>query len=397
MSLRWLYFCLAVVSIYFFSSSQLTLAKPKKAGQTSKKVVQQKKPEPKPVSANTKKLGGSERFLTLISTDKPIYRASDSVFVRGVVLNAANHKPLPDVQRTTATVTIEGTRGNLVKRANVATENSVWGFRWQVPNVVAGGEYKVKVTYPNEGYAPAERKFDVRTFRNPRLKTQIKFLRDGYGPGDKVSATLEAERAEGGIPKGAKVSVVALVDGKEVKGADAEIDEKGLCTVALKLPNEITKGEGTLSLSVSDGGIVETASKTIPILLNKVDLKFYPEGGDLVSGLKNRLYLQANLTTGKPADIAGSLMWKQGVNTGVVANFRTEHEGRGRIEFTPDVNKGYFLSITEPTGINQVYPLPDIKSKGAVLRSEFDVFKKNEPIALRVGSTEEKVRVSISK
>jgi hypothetical protein len=36
---------------------------------------------------------------------------------------------------------------------------------------------------------------------------QIKFLRDGYGPGDTVTATLEAIRAEGGVPeRAARVS-----------------------------------------------------------------------------------------------------------------------------------------------------------------------------------------------
>ena len=35
---------------------------------------------------------------------------------------------------------------------------------------------------------------------------------------------------------------------------------------------------------IQDGGVVETASKTIPILLQTVDLEFYPEGGDLIAG-----------------------------------------------------------------------------------------------------------------
>src|SRR5438132_934057 len=50
-------------------------------------------PTPTPTRVTTAQLGGAERFLTAVSTDKPIYRAGDSVFVRGVVLDARSHAP----------------------------------------------------------------------------------------------------------------------------------------------------------------------------------------------------------------------------------------------------------------------------------------------------------------
>ena len=80
-------------------------------------------------------------------------------------------------------------------------QESVYGFSWAIPPSQAGGEYTIKVSYPYTGQPPAERKFDVRAYRAPRLKTQIKFIRDGYGAGDEVVALLHADRAEGGTPK----------------------------------------------------------------------------------------------------------------------------------------------------------------------------------------------------
>jgi hypothetical protein len=47
----------------------------------------------------------------------------------------------------------------------------------------------------------------------------------------------------------------------------------------------MARGEGTLAFTVEDGGTVETASKTIPILLQTLDMVFYPEGGDAMRGL----------------------------------------------------------------------------------------------------------------
>ncbi len=225
-------------------------------------------------------------------------------------------------------------------------------------------------------------------------------MRDGYGPGEKVSATLDVKRAEGGVPTGAKVSVTAVVDGVAISGATAKVDSNGLCSVSLDLPHDIPRGEGTLALIIEDGGVVETASKTIPILLQTVDLKMYPEGGDLIAGYPNRLYIQATLPNGKPADLAGKLIAKgsNGSLTDVtVAEFATEHEGRGRIQFTPDANKDYFLTINEPAGIKTTYPLPQAKAAGALIRAEQDTFAKGQPVTVLVGASNQKFSVTLAK
>src|ERR1051326_342719 len=38
--------------------------------------------------------GGTERYLTHVSTDKPIYRTGEKVYVRAVVLHAITHYPV---------------------------------------------------------------------------------------------------------------------------------------------------------------------------------------------------------------------------------------------------------------------------------------------------------------
>ena len=39
------------------------------------------------------RLGGSDRYRTHLSVDKPLYRGGETVYVRGVVLHYANRKP----------------------------------------------------------------------------------------------------------------------------------------------------------------------------------------------------------------------------------------------------------------------------------------------------------------
>src|SRR5205085_4397945 len=175
---------------------------------------------------------------------------------------------------------------------------------------------------------------------------------------DTVVANLHVERAEGGIPARAKVSVSARVDGEEIWKGETAVDGSGNAGASFKLPAAITRGEGVIAMIIQDGGAVETATKTIPILLQTIELAIYPEGGDLVAGLANRVYLEGRTPAQKPADMAGVIVNTAGKE---VARFRTEHEGRGRFSFIPAKGERYSLRVTEPAGIKTVFPLPPVK------------------------------------
>ncbi len=100
-------------------------------------------------------LGGAERYLTHLSTDKPIYRTGERVHVRGVMLGSADRTPLPkDRNNEQAWVEIRGPKGDIVAGGRARIEDSVFGFAWAVPDDQPGGEYTVKVT-PSQGDAPA--------------------------------------------------------------------------------------------------------------------------------------------------------------------------------------------------------------------------------------------------
>ena len=130
--------------------------------------------------------------------------------------------------------------------------------------------------------------------------------------------------------------------------------------------------------------INKTASKTIPILLQTVDLTLYPEGGVLVAGLPARVYLEARTPAKKPADLEGVIVDDRGKQ---VATFATEHEGRGRFGFTPEKGRRYTLKIEKPSGIKTTYPLPAVKGDGAVISYVADVVASGGNIKLKIGKT----------
>ncbi len=352
---------------------------------------EQAEEEQTPQQRLTDALGGEARYLTHLSTDKPIYRAGETVYVRGVVLNAFDHTPLPEDENNSArpTIEIKDPKGAVVASGQAGMQDSTVGFSWEVPQGQAGGEYTIKITYPWSGHAPAERTFDIRAYRPPRIKTQIEFLRDGYGPGDTVVATLEATRAEGGVPEGATVTAIARVDGVEVARVPVTMSNTGSAEARFDLPNTIERGEGTLAFVIEDGGVVETASKTIPILLQTVDIQFYPEGGDLVAGVENRVYFEARTPYGKPADIRGVIIatdrLSRALRRHAVLEFETTHEGRGVFSFVPMSDRfEYHIEIMEPESVTARFGLPEARTDRLAMTTPQEVVAAGEDLAIHL-------------
>ena len=66
------------------------------------------------VTTTTEELGGADRFLTSIATDKPIYRPGERVYARGTLLHHTSNKPLVAGSSVYAAIEIKGPKGDTV-------------------------------------------------------------------------------------------------------------------------------------------------------------------------------------------------------------------------------------------------------------------------------------------
>ena len=141
-----------------------------------------------------------------------------------------------------------------------------------------------------------------------------------------------------------------------------------------------------------DGGNTETLVKPVPVVVNKLDMEFFPEGGDLIQGIKSRIYFQARTPLGKPADVVASV-FENGVEIlNQVKTLTDEKEpginqGLGKFELTPKKDASYEVKITSPSGIAGSFKLPAIKDAGTVLRVVDNIVKPGQPLKVEVNST----------
>lgn len=111
------------------------------------------------------------------------------------------------------------------------------------------------------------------------------------------------------------------------------------------------------------GDYKKTPAATTP----PVKMQFFPEGGDIIAGGKNRVAFKAVNQNGIPVTVTGTVT----DNTGkTVTSFTTEHDGMGALEIEAEPGKTYTANVTTPAQNSFTVKLPATKEEGIGLRVE---------------------------
>jgi alpha-2-macroglobulin-like protein len=316
-----------------------------------------------------------------IQVDRPLYRPGETIWLRAW-----------DLERKSLSAAGQGQgleyqlinpKGATVATKKVAHAEGLNTNDITVPEGVPGGEYLLRIL--RGGEIEAERPVIVSAYEAPRLKKKLEFMRKAYGPGDTVVASVNVKRPTGEVLASQTLTAAIQLDGVALPRVEVTTDARGDAAVRFELPERISRGDGLLTVMVEDGGITESVSKRIPIILQDLDVSLYPEGGDLVTGLPSRVYFEARDPIGKPADIEGRLVDDRGTE---IATFASHRDGLGRFGFVPEAGRSYHVEVTAPTSIAQHYALPAAKSEGCVMRSFDDPDGSLEYLRVAVRCTE---------
>ncbi len=120
-----------------------------------------------------------------------------------------------------------------------------------------------------------------------------------------------------------------------------------------------------------------------------IKINFFPEGGDLVQGLKNRIAFKVTDEKGLPVSIKAFVSDN---TTKKLQDITSEHDGMGSFELEIEPGKEYTFNIPSANGSTLQFPLPKAKAEGIVLRVEnsnpnkvFVLINKPEQLKERYG------------
>lgn len=332
---------------------------------------------------------GAAKEKVYLHTNHVFFKQGETLFFKAYVVNARTQQPTP--VSNTLYVDLLNPSGNLEKKLVLPVVQGASEGSFDFAEGAVGGIYHLRAYttwMQNERDSSFfDKEITVQKLISPRVLLKLDFPKKGYGPGSEVVADFSMRNLMDQPIKLYPVSFRVSVGGRVILADKLETDAQGKAKLSFRLPADLDTPDGLINVVVNYDAYTESISRSIPIVLGKIDLQFMPEGGSLVSGLASRIAFRAVDEFGKPADIRGQLRNGQGVT---VAEFESLRFGMGSFGFTPLPGETYTATITSPAGNRQTFVLPPAASGGVVMNVEADSnqvrvrLRSSKPTSLRL-------------
>ena len=257
-----------------------------------------------------------DKVSVLLTSEKPIYQPSQTIHLRVLALNRADRHA---ARGRELTFEVEDPRGNKVFRKDAATDNfGVASAEFTLADEVNLGAYHVRAKMGEANTTAAELTVNVQRYVLPKFRVAIEFdskngkQKRDYRPGDHVTGAVKANYFFGKPVDNASVTIKAsamdaeLFDAASAKG---HTDRAGTYRFDLVLPQFFAgngKRHGAASVVVEAvvkdaADQAETRGEPITVSQASLLITAVPEGGKLVRGLENEVFVLASYPDGTPA------------------------------------------------------------------------------------------------
>jgi TonB family protein len=314
-------------------------------------------------------------------SDKPFYKPGETVWFSVFLVNGTDNKASSTSEMLYAELI--DPKGNSVKKIHLLASDGVAKGDFEIAETMPGGIYKIRaytkymqLLDPNACF---EKTIQVQAVVTPRILMKLEFERKAYSANDSVRAKLNVRSIDNKPLAGLDFQFTVSLAGEKFLNQTTQLSDSGTAVISFRLPATLETNDGLLNVILDYKGNKESISRAVPIVLNKIDLQFYPEGGYLVENVKSRLAFKALNEFGKPADVEGAVFDEAGQK---VAEFRSFHDGMGAFDFQPQTGKTYKAMLTKPANITAEYAIKDILPEGFVL----NVTKETDKLKVKIHS-----------
>jgi hypothetical protein len=339
-----------------------------------------------------------DKAAILLATEKPIYQPGQTIHIRALALDRANHAASAG---RAITFEVEDSRGNKVYRK--AAQTSKFGIasaEFALAEEVNPGTYHLRALMDENR---SEIALNVERYVLPKFKVAVEFTgagntaKHGYRAGEHVTGTVRANYFFGKPVDGGEVSVKATgVDVALFEAATAQgrTDRDGVWKFDLSLPAYFAgrKDQGATNVVIEatvkdNAGHSETRGERITVSESPLLITAVPEGGTLAPGLENQIFVLTSYPDGKPAQATVRIHAPDQTTT-------TDEGGVGVIRLKPGVQPEVLqIEATDREG-NQASTHLLLPVRGGpeqiLLRPEHAVYRAGDSIQLRIISTKQR-------
>ncbi|WP_285010608.1 carboxypeptidase regulatory-like domain-containing protein [Pedobacter faecalis] len=324
--------------------------------------------------------------------DKPYYSVADTVWLKGYVTMEQN---LPTQLSKIMYVEVINSRDSLVQTLKLPLVNGV--AEGSIP--LNQGTYR-QGNYHFRAYTLWMLNFDhahlfTRTIPvgeaiDKELITHFSYKNTQTDKSQLIDATLQFKSAENMPLPNKQVTWEVNSNFDVVSKGKGTTDQNGILKIKIdpRKNGPITDGELVTRLEIASDDILTKSFKLAPVK-NEYDLQFFPEGGELISGIPLKVGFKAINAAGLGADIKGTVTDGGGAT---VLQIASSHLGMGSFMFTPEEGKSYKASVNFPDGSTKTYDLPKVVAAGATVQVD-----NTDPLTLQVKILANNTYFSVNK
>ncbi|WP_207514724.1 hypothetical protein [Longitalea luteola] len=300
-----------------------------------------------------------------VHTDKHIYTNNESIWFSAWMLRCGNDS-LP-LHRFLSLVLVPADLRTAVKQQKFAMSNGYSYGSLQLPDSIAPGEYKLvactNIVGPDSlPLALFTREISVRSIRQSEFVAAATLLEDTTGKKDLL------------------ITVRNKISGQPVRDAElslwcgnskviyARTDKNGMYRQNLLVFTAAAASPAVVITKIKHKGDVEYLQHKWPGAADprELEMKFYPEGGNLVAGIVCNIGWESKSSHGEPVTTKAVLFEDQKP----IDTIQTDERGLGRFALVPHAGVMYrILPIAWPTemSLKKEYQLPAVLAKGMTL------------------------------
>jgi hypothetical protein len=240
----------------------------------------------------------------MLSTDRPVYQPGQVIRMRSLSLRRPDLRPVAGEK---VAFTVSDPKGNKIFLRREKT--SRFGIAAaDCPLAEEGMEGACRVDC-QVGDAKSSILVEVKKYVLPKFKVQVALDRPFYQPGELIRGTIQADYFFGKPVGGARVTIARDGMEKEARPISARTDASGKAIFQLPVPDGLLDKDGKekdaeimLSVKVVDGaGQQQSVAVSRVVTDRPLRVEVIPEGGSLVRGQANTIYLLATYADGRPA------------------------------------------------------------------------------------------------
>ncbi|WP_248724477.1 TonB-dependent receptor plug domain-containing protein [Seonamhaeicola sp. ML3] len=295
-------------------------------------------------------------------TDRPFYFPGETIWFKSYITDTDHSiSTLSDIMNAE----LISPKGVILRKIRLYVENGYAYGDFDIQNNWVGGIYTLKM-YTNwmRNYGEASffsKKITVQKIVKPNVLLKLKFEKEGYGKGSTVIANFEAKDLKNQPLKNKTLTFEVAVKGKNIISETIVTNTLGKAFPKFILPKDLETSDVTLNVLVPHKGTTESISRAVPVVLDHIDLQFFPESGKIIAGTENKIAFKALNEFGKPVDISGDIYDN---NDNVVSPFKSFHDGMGAFDLNVNSNASYYAKITSPFKSEKNIELPKVYSNG---------------------------------